>query len=75
MEDVDLRETFTSIRAPCLVIHRRADVIVPVGNGRALAECIPHSEYLELPGTDHLWWTGDQEAITDAIRSFLTRTR
>ncbi len=75
MADVDLRETLRTIRAPCLVIHRRGDVIVPVANGRALAECIADSEYLELPGPDHLWWTGDQKAITDAIRSFLSRTR
>jgi pimeloyl-ACP methyl ester carboxylesterase len=75
MEHVDIRAELRAIRAPCLVAHRRGDIIVPVANGRALADCIPHSEYLELPGADHLWWTGDQGALTDAIRGFLARKR
>jgi DNA-binding SARP family transcriptional activator/pimeloyl-ACP methyl ester carboxylesterase len=75
MRDVDLRETLSAIEAPCLVVHRRGDVIIPVGNGRSLAECIPHSEYVELPGTDHLWWTGDQDALLDAIERFFLRPR
>jgi DNA-binding SARP family transcriptional activator/pimeloyl-ACP methyl ester carboxylesterase len=75
MKDVDLRESLSAIEAPCLVVHRRGDVIVPVGNGRSLAECIPHAEYVELPGTDHLWWTGDQDALLEAIERFFTRPR
>jgi pimeloyl-ACP methyl ester carboxylesterase len=70
---VDLRKDLRAIQAPCLVIHRRGDVIVPVGNGRHLAECIRDAEYVELPGTDHLWWTGDPSGLLDAIERFLTR--
>jgi DNA-binding SARP family transcriptional activator/pimeloyl-ACP methyl ester carboxylesterase len=75
MIDVDLRPILPAIRVPCLVAHRRDDVIVPVGNGRALAECITDSEYLELPGSDHLWWTGDQDALLDGIERFFSRCR
>jgi pimeloyl-ACP methyl ester carboxylesterase len=75
MRDIDLRPALTGIRAPCLVAHRRGDIIVPVGNGRNLAECIPGAEYLELPGSDHLWWTGDQDALLDAIERFFLRAR
>ena len=71
--DVDLRQDLRAVQAPCLVIHRRGDVIVPVGNGRHLAECIGDAEYVELPGTDHPWWTGDQDALLDAIERFLKR--
>jgi pimeloyl-ACP methyl ester carboxylesterase len=34
MADVDLRAALPAIRVPTLVVHRRGDVIVPVGNGR-----------------------------------------
>jgi DNA-binding SARP family transcriptional activator/pimeloyl-ACP methyl ester carboxylesterase len=75
MIDVDLRQALAGLQAPCLVAHRRGDVIVPVGNGRHLAECIPGAEYLELPGRDHLWWTSDQDALLDAMKRFFLRAR
>jgi DNA-binding SARP family transcriptional activator/pimeloyl-ACP methyl ester carboxylesterase len=73
MADLDLRATLTQVRTPSLVLHRRGDVIVPVGNGRSLAGCIPDAEYVELPGEDHLWWMGDQDALLDAVQAFCLR--
>jgi DNA-binding SARP family transcriptional activator/pimeloyl-ACP methyl ester carboxylesterase len=64
---VDLRDLLPSIRVPTVVVHRRGDVIVPVGNGRHLAAAIPGARYIELPGEDHLWWLGDRDAIIDPI--------
>jgi DNA-binding SARP family transcriptional activator/pimeloyl-ACP methyl ester carboxylesterase len=75
MADLDVRAELAQIRAPSLVLHRRGDVIVPVGNGRHFAECIPDAEYTELPGEDHLWWMGDQDALLDAIQAFCLRRR
>jgi pimeloyl-ACP methyl ester carboxylesterase len=75
MADVDEHPDLASIRAPCLVAHRRGDVTVPVANGRALAEAIPGAEYVELPGSDHLWWTRGQDALIEAIERFSTRPR
>jgi pimeloyl-ACP methyl ester carboxylesterase len=75
MADLDIRAKLAQIRTPTLVIHRREDVIVPVGNGRHLAECIPEAEYVELPGEDHLWWMGDQDALLDAVEAFCLRRR
>jgi DNA-binding SARP family transcriptional activator/pimeloyl-ACP methyl ester carboxylesterase len=67
MEEIDLRAVLPSIRVPTVVIHRRGDVIIPVGNGRYLGEAIPGAQYVELPGADHLWWVGDRDAILDPI--------
>jgi pimeloyl-ACP methyl ester carboxylesterase len=67
MEEIDLRAVLPSIRVPTVVIHRRGDVIIPVGNGRYMGEAIPGAQYVELPGHDHLWWVGDQDAILDPI--------
>jgi 3-oxoadipate enol-lactonase len=41
------------ITARTLVIHGSEDVIVPVENGRMLAERIPDARYVELPGRGH----------------------
>jgi pimeloyl-ACP methyl ester carboxylesterase len=41
------------IRVPTLVVHGDQDLIVPVGNGRRLAERLPYAEYVELPGRGH----------------------
>ena len=71
--DLDLRPCLPQIVAPTLVVHRRHDSIVAVGHGRALAAHIPDAEYVELPGTDHLWWRGDQTALLDAVERFFTR--
>jgi pimeloyl-ACP methyl ester carboxylesterase len=41
------------ITAPALVVHGSDDQIVPVENGRRLAERLPNAEYVELPGHGH----------------------
>src|SRR5262249_36888976 len=61
------RAVLPSVQVPTVVVHRRGDVIIPVGNGRYLGEAIPGARYVELPGADHLWWIGDRDAILDPI--------
>jgi pimeloyl-ACP methyl ester carboxylesterase len=65
-----------TIRVPTLVIHRSGDLVVNVEGGRYLAEHIPGARYIELPGTDHQWFVGDNAGeIADAIEEFLTGSR
>ena len=71
MEGIDLRSVLPSIRVPATVVHRRGDVIIPVGNGRYMAEHIPAARYVELPGDDHLWFVGDRDAILDPLLDLL----
>jgi class 3 adenylate cyclase len=58
-----------------LVIHRRGDRDVDVGNGRYLARNIPGARFLELDGDDHLWWVGDSDRVLAEIQEFLTGSR
>ncbi|MEI6723342.1 MAG: adenylate/guanylate cyclase domain-containing protein [Betaproteobacteria bacterium] len=67
---IDVRAILPQIRRPTLILHRRGDRIVTVGNGRYLADHIPEATYLEMPGGDHLPWEGESGAIVDAIRHF-----
>jgi pimeloyl-ACP methyl ester carboxylesterase len=73
---IDISNIASTIRVPTLVIHRTEDVTINVEGGRYLAEHIPGARYLELPGTDHIPFVGDNAAeIADAIEEFLTGSR
>jgi class 3 adenylate cyclase len=72
MVDQDIRDELPAIRAPALVMHRTDDAIVPVGHSRYLGEHIPGAEYLELSGSDHLWFVGDHEQLLEPVQRFLT---
>ncbi len=57
---------------PTLVLHRTDDLVVPVHQGRRLAELIPEAKFVELPGSDHLMWAGDQESMLREVEAFVT---
>lgn len=73
--EVDVRDILPAIHVPSLLIHRTGDRSVPVGQGRHLAQHIPGSRFLELPGDDHLPFVGDQDSILDAIEGFVAELR
>jgi pimeloyl-ACP methyl ester carboxylesterase len=73
---IDVSAILPSIHVPTLVIHRRGDVAVNVEGGREIAALIPNARYIELPGTDHIPFVGDNaEEIADAVEEFLTGSR
>jgi pimeloyl-ACP methyl ester carboxylesterase len=72
---MDIRDVLPTIQVPTLVVHRRHDRMVHVELGRYLAEHIPGAKLAELDGTDHLFFTGDADAVLDEIEEFLTGTR
>ncbi|MEO7336331.1 MAG: adenylate/guanylate cyclase domain-containing protein [Caldimonas sp.] len=45
---------------------------MPVEHARYLAQQIPGAKYVELPGADHFFFTGDADAYLDHIEEFLT---
>jgi class 3 adenylate cyclase len=75
LRESDVTRILTTISAPTLVIHRAEDTLVPVEWSRLMAERIPGAKLVELPGEDHLWWFGDQDAIVDEVEEFLTGAR
>ena len=48
--------------------------MVPVAEGRYIADQIPGATFVELPGADHWPWLGHDEAL-DEIQEFLTGMR
>jgi class 3 adenylate cyclase len=72
---IDVTSILPTVRVPTLVLHRQTDAQVTVAHGRNLAAQIPGAKYIEYPGRDHLFWTGDTEAVLGDIEEFITGHR
>jgi pimeloyl-ACP methyl ester carboxylesterase len=73
--EIDARSILPTVSVPTLVVHRSGDRLVPVEHGRYVAEHIRGAKYVELPGRDHLYWTGDAEVLLGEVQEFLTGVR
>lgn len=60
-----------SIEIDSLVVHGDQDLIVPVENGRMLADRLPHVDYVELPGRGHNLMLEDPGTFVRLVRDFL----
>jgi len=70
---IDTSDILASVNVPTLIMHRKDDVAVNVEGGRFLAERIPGAKYVELSGSDHLPWVGQNtNQILDEMAKFLT---
>ena len=74
-EEIDVRPALPVVQQPTLVLHRKGDRLIPLENGRYLAERIPNCRFVELEGADHLVYAGDQAPIVSEIEEFVTGTR
>jgi 3-oxoadipate enol-lactonase len=57
-----------ALRMPTLVLHGSEDRMIPVSNGRRLAEAIPGAQLEILEGAGHLFMTDDPEADRTILR-------
>jgi pimeloyl-ACP methyl ester carboxylesterase len=70
---IDIRHVLPAIRVPTLVLHRTDEVLAEAS--RYVGERIPGARIVELPGSDHMPWLGDQDRVLDEIEEFLTGVR
>ena len=63
--------SLAQIAAPTLIFHGDDDPLLPVANGRRLAELIPNNRYVELPGVGHLVPWEEPERAAKEMREFL----
>jgi class 3 adenylate cyclase len=75
MFESDIRTTLTQITVPTLVMHRPDNTLIVAQHSRYLAEHIAGARYVELPGTDYLFYGDNADAVVDEIEEFLTGTR
>jgi pimeloyl-ACP methyl ester carboxylesterase len=70
---VDVRHVLPVIRVPTLVLHRADEILADAS--RYVGERIPGARVVEVPGSDHMPWLGDQGRVLDEIEEFLTGVR
>ena len=70
---IDIRPLLGQLHVPTLVMNRTGDRVNSVEVARYLAAAIPGADLAELPGDDHVPWLGDQDAVIEAMRVFLTQ--
>jgi class 3 adenylate cyclase len=68
---IDVRAILPTISAPTLVIHA-SDEVIPVQEGRYIADHIPGARLLEVEGKDHVPWLADPDRILTEVEEFLT---
>ncbi len=71
----DVRDVLEHITAPTLIVHRRDATYVAPEHGRYLAERIPRSTYVEIPGADMLYWVGQTAELLAEVEEFVTGVR
>ena len=68
---VDIIDILGSIKVPTLIIQRTDDIDVKVEEGRFIAERIKNSKFVELEGSDHLFWVGNTDEVLNEMKDFL----
>ena len=72
---VDVRSALTSVGAPTLVVHRREQILLPIGHAEYLADHLPNVTFVSVPGSDTLPFSGDIDELIDPMEEFLTGER
>jgi 3-oxoadipate enol-lactonase len=70
IRDADLREEIARIRIPTLILMGKHDPVVPLADGRFMAERIRGAKYVELPAA-HLANIETSDAFTSELATFL----
>jgi class 3 adenylate cyclase/predicted alpha/beta hydrolase len=73
--DIDVRSILSAVQVPTLVLHRNKDARVPIEAGYDLAAKIPNARFIEYPGEDHAFWSGETGPMLGDIEEFVTGLR
>jgi class 3 adenylate cyclase len=73
--ELDVRHVPPTIHVPTLVMHAPGDTIVPLAQGRWLADQIEGARFVELAGQDHVPWFDVADQVVAETREFLTGFR
>jgi pimeloyl-ACP methyl ester carboxylesterase len=68
---INATPALASIHVPTLVIARPGDLDFPIEQVRDMARRIAGARLVELPGSVHLPWVGDPDAILDEVERFV----
>jgi class 3 adenylate cyclase/predicted esterase len=72
---IDVTPILQNVRVPTLILHSRADAVVPVSEGRKLAAAIPGARYIEYEEFPHGIFMADCEQVINDVQEFITGKR
>lgn len=67
----DIRDQLPLVKAPTLVVHRRADRAIAYRLGREVAAGITGARLVPLEGSAHFPWAGDADSVVRTLRAVL----
>ncbi|WP_108424090.1 alpha/beta fold hydrolase [Flagellimonas amoyensis] len=73
--EVDIINILGSIKVPALILQRTHDIDVKIEEGKFIAEHMPEAKFVELEGSDHLFWAGNTKEVLDEIKKFVTEVK
>jgi len=71
VQHFDVSNQCATIDVPALVMHGTADKVVPVENGRMLADRLPQSRLVTVDGGPHLFFIENADTVTESLMEFL----
>lgn len=72
---VDIIDILGSVKVPTLMMQRTYDIDVKIEEGRFIAERIKGAKFIELDGSDHLFWAGNTEEVLEHMKSFILNVK
>jgi pimeloyl-ACP methyl ester carboxylesterase len=69
--EIDVTQVLEAIHVPTLVLARSGDLDQPLDKVQQVAAAISGARFLELPGDDHFFWIGDQDALLEEVERFV----
>jgi class 3 adenylate cyclase len=70
--ETDIRDLLAAVQAPTLVAHIRGDRVFPIAQGRYVAERIEGARFVELPGTDTIYWFQNGDRVAGLLEELIT---
>ena len=66
--EIDLRAMLPAIRVPTVVLQVDDDKMIHPGSGKYLADHIPNARYVEIPGSDHIFFFRNRHELLGAVQ-------
>lgn len=67
----DVSDRLDDIDCPAVVLHGTEDRVVPVENGRLLADGVPDARFEPVEGGSHLFFVEQADRVNDVLMDFL----
>lgn len=68
---VNIIDILPAVEVPVLIMQRTHDIDVKIEEGKYMANMIANARFVELEGSDHLFWIGNTDEVLKEMRKFI----